>query len=227
MAYNRLNELEAIGKSLAELGARMEDDLSHLPYSLVAEYIQGTQSIADDIANEVRGLRADATQATDTAIAALTQAPEETEEVFDQEGLPTAEDVCGILADDDVSEGEESRDQSETTEGGPDPVLRAFKDDQIVEIEHFEHEHFPMIDAQTCEAVDPRVSWDAEPGPYPEDASVFADDPAPEGYAPVTNPEADAIAGAHDYYSPEAQAAREREESFLNRFNPFRVKADA
>lgn len=35
-----------------------------------------------------------------------------------------------------------------------------------------------------------------------------------EGYAPVTNPEADAIARAHDYYSPEKVAER-------NRFNPF------
>jgi hypothetical protein len=35
-----------------------------------------------------------------------------------------------------------------------------------------------------------------------------------EGYAPVTNPEADAIARAHDYYSPEKVAER-------NRFDPF------
>jgi hypothetical protein len=101
-----------------------------------------------------------------------------------------------------------------------DPLLRAFEGDHIVA-------PAPPIDAQTCEPVDPRVSWDAEPGPHPEDASVFADDPAPDGYAPVTSPEADAIAGAHDYCSPEAQASREREESFLNRFNPFRTKVDA
>ena len=35
-----------------------------------------------------------------------------------------------------------------------------------------------------------------------------------EGYAPVTNPEADALARAHDYYSPEKVADR-------NRFNPW------
>jgi hypothetical protein len=187
-------------------------------------------------------------------------------------------------------EGEEKPGPILETES--DPVLRAFEDDQIIA-------PAPLIDAQTCEAVDPRVSWDAKPGPHPEDASVFADDPAPEGYAPVvavdvpvpatffgegyelgykgadrpsdermlpgyemgcadrgsdirlgiavpnydgtepaapeavaepepaTNPEADAIAGAHDYYSPQAQARREREESVFNRFNPFRVKADA
>jgi hypothetical protein len=35
-----------------------------------------------------------------------------------------------------------------------------------------------------------------------------------DGYAPVTNPEADALARAHDYYSPEKVAERER-------FNPW------
>jgi hypothetical protein len=35
-----------------------------------------------------------------------------------------------------------------------------------------------------------------------------------EGYAPVTNPEADALAKAHEYYDPKAVADR-------NRFNPF------
>jgi hypothetical protein len=38
----------------------------------------------------------------------------------------------------------------------------------------------------------------------------------PEGYAPVTNPEADAQAKAFDYYSPENVEKR-------NRFNPFAV----
>jgi hypothetical protein len=119
-------------------------------------------------------------------------------------------------------EGEESRDQFETT----DPVLRAFEDDQIIAPP-------PWIDEQTCEPVNPHVEPEAPAmdesllGPRDEDASVFSDEPPAEGYAPVTNPEADAVAGAHDYYSPEAQAEREREESFLNRFNPFRVKADA
>lgn len=43
---------------------------------------------------------------------------------------------------------------------------------------------------------------------------TFDDEPPTEGYAPVTNPEADAIARAHDYYSAEKIAER-------NRFNPF------
>jgi hypothetical protein len=44
---------------------------------------------------------------------------------------------------------------------------------------------------------------------------------------PITNPDADAIARGDAYYSPQAQREREREESVFNRFNPFRVKADA
>jgi hypothetical protein len=41
-------------------------------------------------------------------------------------------------------------------------------------------------------------------------------EPQTEGYAPVTNPEADALAKAHDYYSPEKVAER-------NRFNPWGI----
>ena len=38
--------------------------------------------------------------------------------------------------------------------------------------------------------------------------------PEPDGYAPVTNPEADALAKAHDWYDPKAVHDR-------NRFNPW------
>jgi hypothetical protein len=165
----------------------------------------------------------------DRAIAALTPAPEapaHTQEsaAAEAEGAdyqPTDDDVVWALESVGIDPATgEVPDQSETTEIEPDPVLRAFEDDHIVA------PSMP-IDAQTCEPVDPRVSWDAEPGPHPDDASVFAGEHEPNGRAPVTDPEADAIAGAHDYYSPEAQASREREEGFLNRFNPFRTKADA
>jgi hypothetical protein len=68
----------------------------------------------------------------------------------------------------------------------------------------------------------------ASPGEVEEIRDQFSDgwhDEAPalneamqdereQGYAHVTNPEADAIARAHDYYSPEKVAER-------NRFNPF------
>lgn len=180
----------------------------------------------------------------DRAIAALTpqDAPDTAaQETFDFEASASA----ALPSNDDCpvpGAGEESRDHFETTDSDPDagfdapdgethfdaaaeaaardPVLRAFEDDQIIV-------PAPLIDAQTCEPVDARVAW--EVGPRAEDASVFGDAPAPapDGYSPVTNPEADALAAARNYYSPEAQIEREREESFLNRFNPFRVKADA
>ena len=47
--------------------------------------------------------------------------------------------------------------------------------------------------------------------------SSFAEaEPQPDGYAPVTNPEADALARAHDWYSPEKVAER-------NKFNPWGI----
>jgi len=78
--------------------------------------------------------------------------------------------------------GEESRDQPETTESEPDPVLRAFEDDQIIAPAP------AWIDEQTCEPINPHVEA--------------------EGYAPVV-------------------AEDEPEPGLLDRFNPFRVKADA
>jgi hypothetical protein len=51
--------------------------------------------------------------------------------------------------------------------------------------------------------------------PPAADDVVADEQPEPvEGYAPVTNPEADAMARAHDYYSPQAVAER-------TKFNPF------
>jgi hypothetical protein len=67
-------------------------------------------------------------------------------------------------------------------------------------------DHFALIDQQTCEPVSPL------PLPEPE----WNDPPEPEGYAPVTNPDAEAQAKALDYYSPERIAER-------TRFNPFAV----
>jgi hypothetical protein len=49
------------------------------------------------------------------------------------------------------------------------------------------------------------LTADVEPLPQPE-----WNEPQPEGSAPVTNPEADAIAKAIDYYSPEKFAERNR-----------------
>ncbi len=63
-----------------------------------------------------------------------------------------------------------------------------------------------MIDEQTCEPVDPTLRAF-------EDDHIVEPQPT-EGYAPVTNPEADALARAHDWYSPEKVAER-------NKFNPW------
>lgn len=56
-------------------------------------------------------------------------------------------------------------------------------------------------------AVEPESGLHGEPVPQPE---------WNEGYAPVTNPDAEAQAKALDYYSPERVAER-------NRFNPFNI----
>ena len=63
-----------------------------------------------------------------------------------------------------------------------------------------------MIDEQTCEPVDPTLRAF-------EDDHIVEPQPT-EGYAPVTNPEADALARAHDWYDPKAVHDR-------NRFNPW------
>ena len=63
-----------------------------------------------------------------------------------------------------------------------------------------------IIDEQTCEPVDPTLRAF-------EDDHIVEPQPT-EGYAPVTNPEADALARAHDWYDPKAVHDR-------NRFNPW------
>lgn len=68
-------------------------------------------------------------------------------------------------------------------------------------------------------AVEPESGLHGELSPLPSQiAQGSASDPVPEwsgptlggGYAPVTNPDADAIAQAHDWYSPEQIAEREK-----------------
>jgi hypothetical protein len=96
-------------------------------------------------------------------------------------------------------EAEESRDQFE------EEAQRAAAIELTADVEPVASS---WIDQQTCEPIDPTLR-------------AFQDDhivePEPtEGYAPVTNPEADALAKAHDYYSPEKVAER-------NRFNPWGI----
>jgi hypothetical protein len=103
---------------------------------------------------------------------------------------------------------------------------------------------FVVLDEQTCEPVEEAPALNADmqdereltaQNDYDSTGVLTADDlqggampnfaeyPAPvtEGYAPVvdalvTNPEADALARAHDWYSPEKVAER-------NKFNPWGI----
>lgn len=122
---------------------------------------------------------------------------------------------------------EREDDASEFAE--PDALLTALENDHIVE-----RQPFAMLDEQTCEPVSPFVEPErpalneqmqdereltagAEPGdgyaPVTDEWVETAPNTLAE-YTPPTNPEADALAKAHDYYSPEKVADR-------NRFNPW------
>ena len=113
---------------------------------------------------------------------------------------------------------EESRDHSDDVSefGDPDEPaehISILTGDPAIEPESGLHgegyapvvdpEPSPLIDAQTCEPVNPHV----EPETL---ADPIWNEPAP------TKPEADAIAKAVDYYDPKAVAER-------NRFDPFRM----
>ena len=103
-------------------------------------------------------------------------------------------------------EAEESRDDSDDVSEFGDPDLNE-PAEHIFSEEGYAHvvdpEPAPLIDAQTCEPVNPHV----EPETL---ADPIWNEPAP------TRPEADAIAKAVDYYDPKAVAER-------NRFDPFRM----
>ena len=86
---------------------------------------------------------------------------------------------------------------------------------------------FVVLDEQTCEPVeeapalneqmqDEREEPVALPQPEWNEPEAHIQAVEAERYALATNPEADAIAKAHDYYSPEKVADR-------NRFNPFAI----
>ena len=84
-----------------------------------------------------------------------------------------------------------------------------------------------MLDEQTCEPVEEAPALNADmqderEQPVTDVAALIASGehsydevaaiayPEPDGYAPVTNPDADAIARAHEYYSPEKMGDRNR-----------------
>ena len=90
---------------------------------------------------------------------------------------------------------------------------------------------FVVLDEQTCEPVEEAPALNADmqderEQPVTDVAALIASGehsydevaaiayPEPDGYAPVTNPEADALAKAHDWYDPKAVHDR-------NRFNPW------
>jgi hypothetical protein len=92
-------------------------------------------------------------------------------------------------------------------------------------------DHFALIDQQTCEPVLPHPEWNEDvvatrtymDGDKLVVREITADEfyapmpesePPTEGYAPVTNPEADAQAKAYDYYSPENVEKRSRFDIF-------------
>ena len=171
-------ERESVEKRADELA----EDMQELEVALAA-----LQSLHNPIADEQPELfdepqEIEASSQSESCVPALgaetdlQASPGEAEESRDQ--LCSVEG-CEIHADD----------ASEFAEEGYAPVI--------------DPEPSPLIDAQTCEPVNPHV----EPETL---ADPIWNEPAP------TKPEADAIAKAVDYYDPKAVAER-------NRFDPFRM----
>ena len=171
-------ERESVEKRADELA----EDMQELEVALAA-----LQSLHNPIADEQPELfdepqEIEASSQSESCVPALgaetdlQTSPGEAEESRDQ--LCSVEG-CEIHADD----------ASEFAEEGYAPVI--------------DPEPSPLIDAQTCEPVNPHV----EPETL---ADPIWNEPAP------TKPEADAIAKAVDYYDPKAVAER-------NRFDPFRM----
>jgi len=74
---------------------------------------------------------------------------------------------------------------------------------------------FIVLDQETCEPVQPQWNEPQTEGyAHVTDAWVETTPGTLAEYTPPTNPEADALAKAHEYYSPEKVAER-------NRFNPW------
>ena len=163
----------------------------------------------------------------DTAIAALTPAPApvEIEDSIAPEGMPECAWETVTLTE--AAPADEQDDASEFAQPMPDA-------------------EFVALDEQTCEPLDTDLAQilhdnmdkllitDEAPAlneamqDEREEPVALAqpewNEPQPtEGYAPVTNPEADALARAHDYYDPKAVADRERNAGLAKLFsyNPF------
>lgn len=193
MAYDRLDELQILCGSLADLSEEMEVDLGHLPFELVGKYIQGTRGLADDITREIYELRSELAEAAVALEPPAEAAPEPQEIETSSQSEPfvswPAETELQPLPGGAEESRDYSDDASEFFEEGYAPVI--------------DPEPSPLIDAQTCEPINPH--------PEPETlADPLWNEPEP------TKPEADSIAKALDYYDPKAVAERERR-------NPFNI----
>ncbi len=120
----------------------------------------------------------------DTAIAAL-------EPAVPIEASSQSEPFGSVAAETDLQ-----------TSPGEVEEIRDHSDDGYAPVTQAEPDNPALIDAQTCEPVNPRP----EPETLPE--------PVWNETAQATKLEADALAKALDYYSPETVAER-------NKFNPF------
>ena len=150
-------------------------------------------------------------------------AEDEAREWAEAESLPVTDEQPELFA----AEKSEAREQLER------------EDDASEFAEPMPDPEFVVLDEQTCEPVEEAPALNADmqdereltaQNDYDSTGILTADDlqavampnyaeyPAAvtEGYAPVTNPEADALARAHDWYSPEKVAER-------NRFNPWGI----
>ncbi len=115
------------------------------------------------------------------------------------EASPTSEDQP-----DDASEFAEPDDEAE----------RAAAIELTADVEP--EPEFIELDQETCEPIQPQWNEPQTEGyaPVVDNAEAHIQAVEAERYALATNPEADALAKAHDYYSPEKVAER-------NRFNPW------
>jgi hypothetical protein len=147
--------------------------------------------------------------ALDIAIAALTPAPDfEAEKAVAREQLEREPDaqLPGIddIIDPDLTGGLKTEVYLERLHAG---TLRRPDPDEQDDASEF------ISDLTGDPAIEPEAGLQEERPALNEQMQDEREQPV-EGYAPVTNPEADALAKAHDYYSPEKVAER-------NRFNPF------
>jgi hypothetical protein len=140
---------------------------------------------------------------------------------------PSADDVVTDLQGDTVEEMREAFEDVFEAQAEPVEHISILTGDPAIEPESGLHET-PDDEAQRAAAieltadVEPEIQALIESGEhsYDEVAAIAYpepqwNEPQTEGYAPVvdqppTNPEADALAKAHDYYSPEKMAARNR-----------------